>query len=269
VTAAPSDLTRATRRGANAAGAAVLAYAILWLLTTQVAAIRVASPLSDDPWDAIASYAAIFLPFVAGPTWIRSVRHRGPLLAVVPARRIRWGTSVAAAIVLVACLADAGAIVAGPPAGPGWPATLIGGLVVLGIVSSAAALALAGLAARIPGAVEPDSPSVEPDLVDDLLALAVDAARPLGLRDVAERITGPLDRFLEESPLSPRRHRLAFGVLLASTGGIAFPVWHTIREGAPPSIVVPIVFAVVFGSGLLAAYLGTVGPLRLIRPPRG
>ena len=56
--------------------------------------------------------------------------------------------------------------------------------------------------------------------------------------------------------------------MLALAAGSSFSVWHAIREGQPPSLVVPIAFTVLLGSGVLAAYLGTVGPLRLLRPPR-
>jgi len=62
------DETRATRRAANAAALAVVAYAVLWVVTTQIRAVRDLSPFSDDPWDYVASYASIFLPVVAGAT---------------------------------------------------------------------------------------------------------------------------------------------------------------------------------------------------------
>jgi hypothetical protein len=260
--------TRSTRVAANVAAVAVVVYAVLWVLTTQVDEIRAVSPFAVDPWDAVASYASIFLPFIAGPTWIRSLRHRGPELPAATARRIRWGASVAAGIVLVASLVDAQAVLTVAPDGGELP-LVVRGLIPLSIAASALALLLNARAARLarnaPGdaAVEP-----EPDIVDDLLSLAGDVARPLGLRVPAERLTGPIERFLEASSISPRRHRILFGVLLAGVAGIAFPIWHTIREGAPPSILVPLAFAVLFGSGVLAAYFGSLGPLRLLRPPR-
>ena len=84
----PEPVTRSTRLAANAAAIAVVAYAILWFATTQVRSIREVSPFAEDPWDAVASYAAIFLPMVAGATWIRSLRHRGPILPPATAARI-------------------------------------------------------------------------------------------------------------------------------------------------------------------------------------
>ena len=84
--------TRATRDGANASAFAVIVYAVLWVLSTQVGSFRAVSPFADDPWDAFASFAALFLPIVAGATWIRSLRHRGRILSPVTASRIRWGS---------------------------------------------------------------------------------------------------------------------------------------------------------------------------------
>jgi hypothetical protein len=260
--------TRATRLAANVAAVSFVVYAVLWVLTTQVDEVRAVSPFGDDPWDAVASYAAIFLLFIAGSTWIRSLRHRGPTLPAATASRIRWGASVAAAIVLVAALADAQAVLTVAPDRGGLPLA-VDVLIAFTIASSAAALALtmraAGVARRAP---DEAAPAPEPDTIDDLLSLAGHIARPLWLRAAVERIVVRVERFLEGSSISPRRHRVLFGVLLAAAAGAAFPIWHTIREGAPPSIVVPLIFAVLFGSGVLAAYLGTLGPLRLLRPPR-
>ena len=87
--------TRATRDGANASAFAVIVYAVLWVLSTQVGSFRAVSPFADDPWDAFASFAALFLPIVAGATWIRSLRHRGRILSPVTASRIRWGSGLA------------------------------------------------------------------------------------------------------------------------------------------------------------------------------
>src|SRR5262245_5665693 len=99
--------TRATRDAANAAAVAVVGYAVLWLVSTQVRAIREISPFAEDPWDAVASYAAIFLPFAAGATWIRSLGHRERVLPLSTAARIRWGSGLTGGIVLLAGIVDA------------------------------------------------------------------------------------------------------------------------------------------------------------------
>jgi hypothetical protein len=270
----PDPATRSTRIAANAAAFSVVAFAILWFATTQVAAIRAVSPFADDPWDAVATYAAIFLPFVAGPTWIRSLTHRGPSLPVAIAGRIRWGSGLAGGIVLVAVAADAQAIVSrGLPADGGRTAGLIVGLVAWSAVASIAAIVLVGRSARQatpsrrPIEAGGNDPA-EPDIVDDLLALASAGAERLGLGRPAARSAAALERFLETSALSPRRHRLLFGVALAAAAAAAFDLWHAIAEGPSPSLVVPLIFGTLVGSGVLGIYLGTLGPLRILRPPR-
>ena len=267
-------MTRSTRRAANAAAAAVVVAAALWAVTTQLDAVRAISPFAEDPWDAIATYGAIFLPLVAGPTWIRSLRHRSAVLPSPTAGRIRWGAGLAAAIVLVMGGADAAAIAAnGFPAGSGLGGVVIGTLVSASLLSAFVAIALTVAAARTATsrrtrvAATALDPVPEPDVVEDLLALAADLGRPVGLRTPIERFAAALERFLEGSGWSPRRHRIAFGIAASLGIGVAFALWHSLREGPPPSPAVPLVFAALIGSGVLAAYLGTLGPLRLLRPP--
>jgi len=260
--------TRATRDAANASALAVIVYAILWFISTQIAAIRELSPFADDPWDAVASYAAIFLPVVAGATWIRSLSHREPVLAPAIGRRIRWGSALAAAIVLVAAAVDAQAIATiGFPPGAGAAAGILTTLVIVSLALSVVALVLAVRASSVDHA-EIGGWTREPDVVDDLLALAVEAAEPVGLRRPTERLAHAVERFLDRSRLSPRRHRLLFGVALALLAAVAFDTWHAIREGPWANPGVAVLFGTLVAGGVLAVYLGTVVPLRLLRPPR-
>jgi hypothetical protein len=260
--------TRATREAANVAAAAVVAYAALWLMSTQVGVIRAISPFADDPWDAVASYAAIFLPVVAGATWIRSLRHREAVLPDATARRIRWGSGLAAAIVLVAAGVDAEGILAigfSPPAGAAAP-------VLTGVVATTFLFALVALLLDLRASTIPSDrttfSTAEPDIVDDLLAIATDLATAIGLRRPVERLAAALEAFLDRSAISPRRHRWAFGVLVALAAGVAFDVWHAVREGPWIDATVPVIFGTLVAAGVLAIYLGTVIPLRLLRPPR-
>jgi hypothetical protein len=272
VSVSRDPVTRTTRVAANVAAVSVVAFGGLWLLTTQIATIRALSPFADDPWDAVATYAAIFLPFVAGPTWVRSLRHRGPRLPDATSRRIRWGSGVAAAIVFVAAAADFEAIATvGSQVGAGVAPAFVNALVVIAFLAATSALALVARAAMVAKATATETESLaeapEPDVVDDLLDLATDLARPLGLRRPAERLAAVIERFLDGSAVSPRRHRLLFGVVLALAAAVAFDLWHAIREGPWASFVVPVIFGALLASGVLAIYLGTLGPLRLLRPP--
>jgi hypothetical protein len=258
--------TRATRDAANAAAGVVVLYAGLWFLTTQVRAIRELSPFGDDPFDAVATYAAIVLPFLAGATWVRSLRHREPVLPSRTATRIRWGSAAAVVVVAASAAADLAAI-----GSPGWPpeagavAPAVTGLVVVVGLAALAALALVVRA----GGPSPSAPSepAEPDIVDDGLALAVDLSRLVRLDAPVNRLVGAVERFLDGSAWSPRRHRIAFGVLLAIASGLAFTLWHVVREGPPPSLEAPLVFTLLGAAGVLAGYLVALVPLRLLRPP--
>ena len=65
-------------------------------------------------------------------------------------------------------------------------------------------------------------------------------------------LTGTAD-FLDHSALSPRRHRLAVGILVALATAVAFDVWHAIREG-PWVPAGAIVFGLLAGIGAIVIY---------------
>ena len=54
---------------------------------------------------------------------------------------------------------------------------------------------------------------------------------------------------------------------LAVVAALAFDVWHAIREGPWAGLTPALVFGTLVAVGVLAIYLGTVVPLRLLRPP--
>jgi hypothetical protein len=261
--------TRLTRDAANVAAAAVVVYVLLWILSTEVRSVRAISPFAEDPWDVFAGYAAIFLPVVAGATWIRSLRNRGPILPAATAQRIRWGSGLAAGIVLVASLADAEAIVTvGFIATAGISASVLTILVAASTLTAALAIVLSMRAAAATEGPEPAADPTEPDIIDDALVLVADVGDRIGLRRPVDRFAGAVERFLDRSSLSPRRHRWLFGVVLAILAAIAFDLWHSIREGPWINGEVALLFGSLVAAGVLAIYLATVVPLRLLRPPR-
>jgi hypothetical protein len=267
------DLTRRVRDAANASAVAVLAYAVLWLVTTQVRSVREVSPFGDDPYDLVASYAAIFLPLVAGATWIRSLAHRGALLPRSVAWRITLGSGIAVAIVGAAVATDLIAMfatshwasVAGSAAG-----LIIGLVVITGATALFAAVLIeqAIVELRRSSSIELDT-ATEPDVVDDALGLAVEVGARVRVGEAARRASLAIERFLERSPISPRRHRVAFGVALALAGGLLFVVWHVFREGPWATPAAALIFGSLAGIGILGAYAITLVPLRLLRPPEG
>jgi hypothetical protein len=249
----------------------VVAVAVLFVVTTQIKEVRAVSPVGDDPYDLVASYAAIFLPLVAGATWIRSLAHRGTRLSSPVARRITLGSGFAIAIVGASVAADAAAMAVTP----GWAETAgsSAGLIVALVGLTAAATLLAALlltravtAIRRPVSTDFDA-TIEPDVVDDALDLAVEVGSRVRLELAARTLADLVGRFLERSPISPRRHRLVFGIALALAGATALVVWHAVREGPWASPAVAVLFGALVAVGILVIYVATVSPLRLLRPP--
>jgi hypothetical protein len=272
---ATDELTRSTRLAANAGAAAAVAYAALYFVTTQVKIVRAASPFGDDPWDVVVSYGAIFLAIVVGATGVRSIRHRGSRLEPVIAARIRTGVAMALLTMGLTLASDVSALLFAPLPDPaaaddGRLALIVGLILVISataIVATGLLIRAGTIAARTTTPQGEDAS--EPDILDDLLGLARDAAALLRpIQTPVDRLTAFVDRFLATSPASPRRHRLAFGIVAAVAAGLAFDVWHAIVEGPWGSLFALGLFAVLTAGGVLAVYLATLGPLRLIRPPR-
>jgi len=164
-------------------------------------------------------------------------------------------------IVLAAVVTDVVAIATVPVAGS--PA-IIGVLVALtGVVATVAAvLQLVAVRSTVGGVDDP----VEPDVVDDALSLATDISARIGLGRPVSAVAGWIERFLDGSPLSPRRHRLLFGVLVALAAGAAFDAWHAIAEGPWGAAEALVIFGLLAAGGVFAIYLVTLVPLRLLRP---
>jgi hypothetical protein len=271
---APDELTRSTRLAANAGAIAAVAYAALYLVTTQVRIVRAASPFGNDPWDVVVSYGAIFLAIVVGATAVRSLRHRESRLEPAIAVRIRTGVGMALITIGLTLASDIAALLfASPPepeaAADGRLAAIVGLIVVSGVTAIVAlALLIRATAIATPSTAPiPAAAPAEPDVLDDLLGLASDGARWLPpIRTAVDRLTSVADRFLATSPASPRRHRLAFGVVGAVAAGLAYSAWHAIVEGPWASAFVLGLFAVFTAAGVFAVYIATIGPLRLIRP---
>lgn len=259
------DETRTTRLAANAAALAVVVFGLLCFLTTQVHALRETLPFTLDPYDAVVSYAVMAVALVAGVTWIRSLGHREPVLDPAVARRIRLGVAIALAVMGVTLVSDVVAYLA-PPADAGtelpW---FVAGLWLTTAIAAVAAGILLIRAVRIGSAAAAETSGPEPDLLDDALGLGDElAGRIPPLRPLRAVLTGTAD-FLDHSALSPRRHRLAVGILGALATAIAFDVWHAFREG-PWVPTGAVVFGLLAGLGAIVIYGLALRPLRLIRP---
>jgi hypothetical protein len=267
-------VTRSTRLAANAGAVAAVAYAALFFVTTQVKIVRAASPFGDDPWDVVVSYGAIFLAIVVGATAVRSLRHRESRLEPAIAARIRTGVGMALVTIGLTLASDISALLFAPLPEPEAAANgRLALIVALIVVSGLTAIVATSLLMRASAIATPSVASLpaaepaEPDVLDDLLGLAREGAALLPpIRTPVVRLASVVDRFLATSPASPRRHRVAFGVVGAVAAGLAFDVWHAIVEGPWGSLFALGLFAVLTAAGVFAVYVATIGPLRLIRP---
>jgi hypothetical protein len=78
--------TRLTRRAANAAALAVVAFWALFVFSAELPAVRAHSPWAEDPYDAVVSFVALLVPSVALLTFVRCQRWRQP--AALPASKL-------------------------------------------------------------------------------------------------------------------------------------------------------------------------------------
>ena len=143
------DDTRTTRLAANTAAIAVVLFGLFCFVTTQVHALRETLPFTVDPYDAVESYALMAIGLVAGVTWVRSLRHREPVLDGHVARRIRLGAGMVLAIIGMTLASDVAAYLA-PPADAGtdlpW---FVAGLWLAAAVTAGAASVLLVRAVRV------------------------------------------------------------------------------------------------------------------------
>jgi hypothetical protein len=269
--------------------AAVASFAILWLASTQVRAVRAHSPWSDDPYDAVLSVASLVLPFVWAVTTVRLLRWRAaPILPVAAARTIVRGVGVVLALVWapeLACVVALALRARHGAWGPwlGWLQALVA---LTGLAGLVAGVDLVRTSARLrsPGG-EPragwgaaddhqaDQPA-EPDALDDLAVLLETTGRSLarsnegGGRLLAS--VGTAVATVASARWGPRRHRVAWCLALGLGFGVMLAAWHGIAEGAPDhwptALLVGAVFASVGAAIVVVSYacLGTY--LRLIRP---
>ena len=228
--------------------AAVAAYIVTWLLTTQVADVRAIVPFGEDPYDLVASVAIVLLPLVGGLTGVRILRYgasRVPAGAV--AARIELGLAICLALVSAALAAAMVALWWSPMDGPGIPLAIW-----LESVLTIAAWASLALAITAGASGRPSIPDeTEPDALDDVVALL---PLTVGLR---ERIGHSAELL--------RRHRIFVGLGGAMLTGVAAVLWHALREGPWASPVAAFVYGGILVAILLVAYGLLLGPLRVLR----
>jgi hypothetical protein len=236
---------------------AIVAFVVFAWLTTQVDVLRERLPFTDDPWDAVTSFALIGIAVVGAATIVRALgefaRRRDPRAA----RPIGLGISIGVVIAAVTLASDTVAVLVVPPPGDLSVATmlaLLAGPVVAAVVALVAVWD-ARSAVRLPAtALEP-----EPDLLDEIEALV----ETIGAAGLARWLA----TWLDVSPVSPRRHRILVGVVGGLIAGVGASAWHAFREGAWASPGAAVVFGGLIAIGVSGVYLLGLEPLRLLRSP--
>lgn len=235
------------------------AFLLLVLVTTQVDSIQAVLPFTDDPYDAVTWFSVLAIAIVGGATIVRAIGHRGRAYDPAVARRIALGAAITIVIVTIALASDilALVIVGAPRRDPAFP-------IVVALLVLAAGDALLGLAAIWRGRVTLRHPPLRPDPEPDLIDEATAIVGAVGARSLAARLGG----WVERSPLSPRRHRVAIGILGALVAGALAIAWHAIREGAWASPSAALLFGGLMAVGVIGPYLLCLEPLRLVRSSR-
>ncbi len=257
-----TDFTRLVRRAANLVGVAVVAWLVLFFVSSEIPAFRVVSPWSEDPADLVVSLTFLLLCVVGPVTFIRVQQDAGA--AVMRARTaddVMRGLFVAVGVVAIA---DATMVAAWERSGPASTPALFAALLGISAATVAVAAIVVVYAARTTVAWRRTGAAEARDAFDDIVAWTT---RVRALRGLAPPIRGLLD-----GPLSPRRHRWGFALLVAVGFGLSYSAWHLIVEGPAPDLRAAVAILLVFAGfgavAVLAAWALFGGYLRLIRSAR-
>jgi hypothetical protein len=242
------------RRMIRAGAVAGIAYMSLATVTTQVETVRASVPFTDDPWDAVTSFAVIAIWLIAAATIVRSLASaRRPPEPDVE-RRIALGVAILAMITAAGVSSDITALVV---VGVEVDGAVVAVLALLAVAAVSVAFALLEAWRRRADLLDITPRADEPDLIDDVGLIA----RSLGARSVAARVI----RWVETSRFSPRRHRVVAGAVVAALAGLGAVIWHAIREGAWASPGAAALFGGLIALAVIGPYLLGLGPLRLVR----
>jgi hypothetical protein len=236
---------------------AIAAFVAFAWLTTQVHALRDQLPFTDDPWDAVTSFALIGIGVIGGATIVRALGEFARRQDPSAARRIVLGVSIGVVIAAVTLVSDTIAVLVVPPPGDLSVAAMLALLAVPIVATVVALVAVWETRAELRSPTTAQQP--EPDLLDEVDALVGSVG--------AAGFAGWLATWLDTSPVSPRRHRILVGIVGGLIAGVGASVWHAIREGAWASPGAAVVFGGLIAIGVTGVYLLGLEPLRLLRSP--
>jgi hypothetical protein len=212
------------------------------------------APWSNDPYDAVTSFAVFFVPLMTLVALIRvGLCRRSEPLPVSRALGILRSSRVVLATIGITAASDwlSVALQANRAAWDGLTPWLIALLALLTVVAAAAAVALRLAALRLPRRTEPQSPG--PDWFTDLIAFAEMVSALLG---PLARIAGATVRIVNRLVVaSIRRYPIAAAAAGALAFGVLLALNTLLREGAGPALWID----VVVGSSGMFTFLVVAG----------
>lgn len=222
----------AVRRATSVAFVASLCFAIFFVASTQIDAIRAQSPWEQDPWDAVISFTSQLVAAVGIITAMRCV----PLILgaedLALMRRVLRGIDLIVAAITVTIVVDLIALVtgAGDRSSGGATAWLVGTLWFTATITLASVVTLVIAWGVVGRRSHLDNQGV-PDPVAILAAWILDL------------LPEPFDR-----------PAVVIG-LAAVAAGVAFSVWHTVVEGVVENglaraLFVTVIFAAIEALGV-------------------
>ena len=251
--------TRAVLDAATATFVAVICFGILVGITTQLRSVRPQAPWEVDPYDAVASFAMLFVPIVAVLTWVRCVRWRHeavyPSFAIVEIIR---GCAVSLFAIAVTDAAYLAAVAQrGLPEDASLRAELLGLLGVSVVTVVVASLLLVPVSSQRRWRRSENALSGEHDGVDDVAELLRSAPTKLpAVHELCVRTAGLLVP-LAGSNAGPRRHPWLFVATVSGAAGVAMAASEFVHEGLPPNVGVGILLVALFGAIIMVS--GLVG----------
>jgi hypothetical protein len=225
------ELAHGAAQRATVAGlAAVIAYAALTAVASQLSPIHASSPA-----DAISSFAVQIALTCAALSTARTLRHRAD--PAVPSGKLRlinrgWAVALGAVVVSVTTMLVDG--YGDGAAGSGWRTAL---LLATATTAAAAVVAVAGLLLSARRTAELGRHADEPagaDALDDLRALAIAAADRLLPAAAAARVEALAVRLAAHRAVRAvalRVHPWRFCLLVAFAAGACVAAGHVVGEG--------------------------------------
>lgn len=233
-------------RATRAVSGVTVAFCIMFALTTQVRAVRAASPFAGDPYAAIAWFAVEVALVCAALSLARSLRHRDD--SVVPAGKLRWilrGDATALGLIVLSVGADLVAVVrrSNLAGAPGWRGVLFvgGGAVALLAAFAVVVQAQAHVRLRALAAVADEPPPPGDDAVSDLATLAHRLRQSVEGRPGVAALVQAIERTARTPAvrrlalhLDLRRHPWRVCLAVAFIAGACVGLSHDVTAGLPP-----------------------------------